>query len=515
MSQPDANLVIPGHEKIAEPGMLLMLGIALAVSVELLENQLFVFSANPIQAGIHASQFEYSMIALAYAVTAICMIFTQGHWVRLWGYRRFLIGSLILFVAAGVACTLTTNVWQLGFTRLLQGVGGGALFTTTRVLLQTQIPAKRRVLAVRIFLLGVFGPSALAPFLAGKSIEAFGWQAIFWLPIPLALLAITFIGLALPRKHGRVHDVAPSDLPMASIGLVMLGIFGIELALTEFRFNYFSGFGHIPLLLMIGVGLAWYFVLHQSKHKQSLLRVHELGNASYLMGLFFYFWYYFLSNSNAFVFPLFLEKTLGYSFVTAGLILTIASLFGLMVLLAYFHYSARIKSKRPFMIIALIAMSIYGFSMSVLPADASFMHISILTMMRSVFTILLAIPLAALVFSELDEEIFAHGYQTKNILRQLSATFAVSVSAVMLENPQIKHVSTMTEHISLSNPHWAQYKAKMAAVLANIDGLKELTLEQIDIYRQALFMACEDIFRWQGICAVVILVILLVQKRLR
>ena len=85
----------------------------------------------------------------------------------------------------------------------------------------------------------------------------------------------------------------------------------------------------------------------------------------------------------------------------------------------------------------------------------------------------------------------------------------------MLENQQIKHVATMTEHISVSNPHWAQYKAKMAAVLANIDGLKELTLEQIDIYRQALFMACEDIFRWQGICAVVILIILLVQKRLR
>ena len=167
------------------------------------------------------------------------------------------------------------------------------------------------------------------------------------------------------------------------------------------------------------------------------------------------------------------------------------------------------------MIIALIAMAIYGFSMSQLPPNASFMHISILTMMRSIFTILLAIPLAALVFAELDEEIFAHGYQTKNILRQLSATFAVSVSAVMLENQQIKHAATMTEHISSSNPNWVNYQAKMAAVLGNMDALKNLTIEQMEIYRQALFMACEDIFRWQGICAVVILVILLVQKRLR
>ncbi len=482
-----------------------MVGVALAVAAELFENQLFVFSAAQIQAGIHASQFEYSMIALAYAVTAICMIFTQGHWVRTWGYRRFLIGSLVWFCLASLLCLCATNAWQLGAARVLQALGGGTLFTTTRVFLQTHIPIKKRAQAVRIYLMGVFGPSALAPLLASSSIQLWGWQAIFFIPVPLALLALLLLWPTLPPRYGKVAEVSPADLPLTSIGLVMLGIFSIQLALTEWRFNYFSGLGHIPLLLMVGIGLAWYFVWHQTRHPQPLLRLHELGNASYLMGLFFYFWYYLLSNSNAYVFPLFLEKALGYSFISAGLLLTITSLFGLLVMLAYFRYSSRLSSKRPFMVFALIAMSVYGVGMALLPADASMFDIGLLTAMRSVFTVLLVIPLAGLTFAELDEDIFAHGYQTKNILRQISATLAVSVGAVMVENQQLQH------SVAAKPGFWSSLQLQIGNITGHVDSVWVIS----DPYRHALYLACGDVFRWQGMAALAILLILLKQKRLR
>ena len=476
---------------ISKPGICLMIGVAFTVGVELLESQLFVFSAAPVQAGIHVSQFEYSMIALAYAVMAITMIFTQGHWVRLWGYRRFLIGSLAVFTVSCLLCALSENLWELVLARIVQAIGGGTLFTTARVLLQTQIQREYRALAVRIFLMGVFTPAALAPVLSGMAVQNWGWQAIFLIPIPFALIAIALLWRGLPRHHGWVKNVIPTDLPIASLGLVMLGIFVIELAFTEWRYKYFYGFGHLPLLLMIGIVLAWYFVRSQTRHAQPLLRVHELGNSSYLLGLFFYFWYYFLNSANSYVFPIFVEKSLGYSFISAGTLLSTAALFGLAVLTIYLLYFFKYKSKRPFMVFALIAMSMYGFCMSMLPADVNFTHITVLTMMRSMCNVLLVTPLAGVTFSELNEDIFAHGYQTKNILRQLSTTLAVSVSAVFLDARDSRHMM----HLA--------------------DASNQLTAVSAEIHHYALALACADFFRWQGICATVILIILLLQKRLR
>jgi MFS family permease len=113
---------------------LLMILLGLATGVEFLENIMFVFASSHIIGGIDADPRSFALVQAAYAVGSMLMILTQ-HWLaRRFGYRYYLTGSLLLFMAGTLAAATSTGLTQMVGARFVQGVGGGALFTSCRIL---------------------------------------------------------------------------------------------------------------------------------------------------------------------------------------------------------------------------------------------------------------------------------------------------------------------------------------------------------------------------------------------
>ncbi|HBD32287.1 MAG TPA: MFS transporter, partial [Cupriavidus sp.] len=236
---------------------LLMILLGLATGVEFLENIMFVFASSHIIGGIDADPRSFALVQAAYAVGSMLMILTQ-HWLaRRFGYRYYLTGSLLLFMAGTLAAATSTGLTQMVGARFVQGVGGGALFTSCRILVNMMFSQTDRVRASRIFMLGIFSASALGPAFAAELVDRGVWQDVFYGVLPFAALATIGAWLLLPDAEARDDVEGPGLGPLLLFGVAIVAL---QATLTEARFDVFSHPIRVALIAALALALLTVFL---------------------------------------------------------------------------------------------------------------------------------------------------------------------------------------------------------------------------------------------------------------
>jgi EmrB/QacA subfamily drug resistance transporter len=167
-----------------------------------------------IQRDLHASIGDLEWTVNAYTLTFAVLLMTGASLGDRFGRRRLFVGGLALFAVASAACALSPGVGVLIAARAVQGVGAAIVMPLALGLLNAAFPPERRGRAI-----GVYGSITamavlLGPVLGGLIAQGLAWQWIFWLNVPIGLLAIP---LVLTRIEEGFGQHAAIDLP----GLVL------------------------------------------------------------------------------------------------------------------------------------------------------------------------------------------------------------------------------------------------------------------------------------------------------
>lgn len=493
---------------------LLMLLLGLIVGTEFLENGMFVFAASHIMGGIDAAPAEFAQVLAAYAIGSLLMIVSQQWLSRHFGYRRYLFASLALFTLGALGCAFCSNLQEMTLARLLQGFGGGALFTSSRVLVPQLFSVRERPLAVKHFMLMLFGLSAAGPALAAALVENDGWRSVFLVVVPLALLAMAGAWWLLPDAVGRGERpvrwaAAPLLLFAAAITLVQTG-------LAQARYAFFSDPIRLSLLAAAGLALLGAFIWQQWRHDEPLLRVRDLAHPAYFVGLGLYFMHYAMSGASSYLFPVLAERGLGLPLATVGWLNTFAAALGLATAYAYIKLGSRFANKKPLMLAGALAMALAAWLFSrIAPAVPAGALLPALTA-KGVASALLVLPVAGLTFRELGEQRFAHAYQGKNLMRQIAQSIAPALAAIALEDREFANQSSIaaaaqagdwlqTLQAGLSARGLPQADAHLAA-MANVSQ---------QVAQQALLASCADLYRLLAVVALGTALAVLAQRRLR
>jgi EmrB/QacA subfamily drug resistance transporter len=142
------------------------------------------------------------------------------------GRRRVMIAGLSIFTLASIASALSTSSEALIAARAVQGLGAAAIMPLSLTLLASSVPERMRPVAIGIWG-GVSGLGvALGPVVGGAVVEGVSWQAIFWLNVPVALVALPLLVVAVRESKGSWQKL---DLVGTALlgGAVFLGIWGI------------------------------------------------------------------------------------------------------------------------------------------------------------------------------------------------------------------------------------------------------------------------------------------------
>lgn len=500
-----------------ERQLISMILLALIVSVEFFENVMFVFSANHVMGGVGADPRSFALVQSTYAVGSLLMIVKQQWFAQHIGYRRYLTAALVIFTIGTLMAASSGTLSRLVTARFIQGFGGGALFTSSRVLILIMFSPADRPRAQRIFMIGIFAASAMAPAIAAELMEHGVWQDIFYGAVPLSTLAALGAWRLLPDAEPQDRSHKPLLVPLLWFGLAVAAL---QAALTEARFDMFSHPAQPALIALLGALLLIGFLHHQWHQEEPLLQLRALRNPVYLTGLSLYFMYYLISYFNSYLFPIYAEHALGIPLATVGWLDTLAGLISFVGILAYIRYAKLIKRKKPLMIAGLLIMAFAAWRFSIMPPDATPGALLPSLATKGLFAVLFVIPVAGLTYKNLNDKTFAHGYQGKNLMRQVSGSLAPSLGAILLQNRQFSVHSSLVDSTGnqpgvtlrwLGRIQDALVARGMDAGNAAHTAMAHLTgmLDQ-----QAMLIASEDLYRLIMAVSVAGACIVLAQRRL-
>ncbi|CBH47974.1 DHA2 family efflux MFS transporter permease subunit [Rhodococcus hoagii] len=175
-----------------------------------------------LNASVGQLQWFMNAYTLAFA-TLMLSLSTLGD--RL-GRRRVFLWGIAVFTAASIASALSTSPEMLIAARAVQGVGAAAVMPLSLTLLAGAVPTAKRALAIGVWG-GVSGLGvALGPVVGGAVVDGVSWQAVFWLNVPVAALAVPLVLYALRESTGPRQPLDPMGV-LLSGGAVFLGVWGI------------------------------------------------------------------------------------------------------------------------------------------------------------------------------------------------------------------------------------------------------------------------------------------------
>ncbi|BCL75449.1 MFS transporter [Jeongeupia sp. HS-3] len=497
---------------------LLMALLGLITGVEFLENLMFVFAASHIMGGIGAAPREFAQAQAAYAIGSLLMIVKQQWSVRQFGYRRYLCTALALFIIGTIGCSQSGTLNELTLFRLVQGLGGGAFFTSSRVLIPLMFKGSERALAVKYFMYGIFSASMIAPLLAATLVESGSWHLVFYGALPPALLALLGAWFLLPdAEPPRERE------PLAIGGLLLFGaaVLCLQLMLSDTRYDIFAHPYRLALLAGGGGLLLLGFLRHQWRHPQPILHLRALVSPVYLTGLGLYFLYYSIKNFRGYLFPIYAERGLGIPLIAVGWLDSFAGAATFVAVYFYIRYSRKLTLKKPLMLAGTLIMAGACWWYSILPAGVDTHWLMYGLAFQGLFSVMVVLPVAGLTYSELGDEYFGHGYQGKNLMRQLATSISSAFAAVMLQDRQFEVQHNLAATVHAGNPQIDHWLATIAGVFSQngYNAEQAMTGARIELGRmvaqQAQLLACQDLYRYLAAFAVVTGLIIAIQRRLR
>src|SRR3954454_12324437 len=161
-------------------------------------DQTIVATALPTIVGDFGGRAHISWVVSAYLLGQTAVTPLYGKLGDLLGRKRVLQGAIVVFLLGSALCGAAQSLPMLIAFRLIQGLGGGGLIVLTQAAIGDVVPPRDRGRYQGVFG-AVFGiPSVLGPLLGGLFVEPLSWRWIFYVNLPLGIVALVVLGATLP-----------------------------------------------------------------------------------------------------------------------------------------------------------------------------------------------------------------------------------------------------------------------------------------------------------------------------
>jgi len=295
---------------------ILLAGFVLAAILEVLDTSI-INPVLPTMAGNLGCTFsEIGWVSTSYILANVIVLPMTAWLAQRFGLKQYMLFSIATFIGASALCGIATSLNEMILFRLIQGASGAPLISMTQAGLAEVFPKREITLSQSIWALGITTAPALAPTLGGWITDNYAWPWIFYINIPMGLMAMWVIGTfykgAGPTKGGSVDWLG--------IGLLTAGLGSIQYVLEEGQQNDWLADALIFKLAVLGVLSTTAFVLWQlsSRNRSPIvdLRVFKdrgLSGAAIVMFVAGFGLY-----GGLYLFPLFAQTVLGFTASKSG-----------------------------------------------------------------------------------------------------------------------------------------------------------------------------------------------------
>ncbi len=248
------------------PKQIWVLGLAsLASFMMALDSQIVTTALSTIRRDLTASIEELEWTVNAYNLSFAVLLLTGAALGDRFGRRRVFVLGLTVFTLASIGCALSSDIGTLIAARTVQGAGAAMVLPLSLTLISTMFPPLQRGKAMGLYL-GLTGVATFSgPFIGGAIAEGLAWQGIFWLNLPVGVVAVLLTLRRVDESAGPARR-----LDQGGVVLVTLGSLGIVWGLVR---GNIAGWGSVEVLgaLILGVTLVIAFVCWEIRSEAPML----------------------------------------------------------------------------------------------------------------------------------------------------------------------------------------------------------------------------------------------------
>ena len=295
------------------------LSVMLPTFIEVMDTSVVNVSLPHIQGSMNAGVDEVTWVLTSYLVSNAIIIPMTGWLASVFGRKRYLIFSILLFTASSLLCGAAPSLNILIIARIMQGLGGGGLQPLSNAILLETFPMRERGMAMAVYGMGVVMAPIIGPVVGGWITDEWSWRWVFYINLPAGILAVLMATLF-------IHDPAYIKRKVFRIdswGLILLtlGIGALQIVLDRGeRLDWLQSNFILVLSIVAALALAIFiFVELTAEHPVVDLRVFK--NIIFSAGSLIMFLGFFSLFGSFLLLPLYTQELMGYTALWAGLVL--------------------------------------------------------------------------------------------------------------------------------------------------------------------------------------------------
>jgi len=392
--------------------------------MELIDTSIVNVALNQMAGNLGASIEDIAWVITSYAIANVIIIPMTGFLAAYFGRRRYYMASIVIFTLASVFCGMSTSLWQIVLWRFVQGLGGGGLLSTSQSILFETFPGKQRGLAAALFGMGVVLGPTMGPVVGGMIIDTYSWPLIFYINVPFGILASILTYRFIPR--GFDLSVRPR-IDWSGIFLLTIGIGSLQYVLERGEAeDWYDSRIIIWFTVIAVIGLVT-FIWWELKQKEPVVNLRILKDWNLSVTTLLTFIVGFILFTSVFVFPLMLQRVLGYTAYETGLTLLPASVLSLIFMPFIGRSLQAGASPKIFVTLGFIALIGFGIMMSQADLNVSSRFFALPLMIRGAGLACLFVPLNAMAVAGLQPRDIPQGVALNNMMRQMGGSFGIAI----------------------------------------------------------------------------------------
>src|ERR1700730_13055446 len=310
----------PQHSPAASNKWIIAVAVMLATIMEVLDTTIANVALLHIRGSLSAGVDEAAWVVTSYIIANAIIIPLTGWCGAYFGRKRYFTFSILLFVGSSLAAGASPNLPTLILFRVLQGIGGGALVPMSQAILMEIFPPQEQAVAMSIWGLGMMCGPVMGPVLGGWITDNYSWRWIFYINVPVGLLAAIMVTLF-------VHDPTYVRRGIKKIdwwGLcyLVIGVSCIQIMLDKGeRLDWFNS-ELINALLVVGIAAVILFIFQELRTAEPVVDLRVLNNRTFAVGTVFTTIVMFAMYGTFVLAPLYCQQIAGYTPLLAGFVLS-------------------------------------------------------------------------------------------------------------------------------------------------------------------------------------------------
>jgi DHA2 family multidrug resistance protein len=435
---------------------LIAMVVALAAFMEVLDTSIANVALPHIVGDLGASQDQGTWVLTTYLVANAIVLPITGWLSSAMGRKRFFLTCIALFTTASLLCGLAPSLPALLCFLALQGASGGGLQPMAQSIMADSFPPRLRGAAFALFGMTVVVAPSLGPILGGWITDNYTWRWIFWINIPIGLLALALV-YRFVEDPPFLRRFKPGAMHFDTIGfsLLALGVVALQVLLDKGQEDDWMASHFIRTLAAVAVFGLGGLILWEWRQRQPIVDVRLFKSFNFSGACLMMFLAGAVMFSSTVLMPEFLQMLMGYTAKDAGVVVSIGAGLVMVTMPVVGLLTSRIPAKYLIAFGWLLSAGGLALSTRLLSLNLSFGGAAVIMLLQYAPLAFIFLPTITASYIGLPQDKSDAVAGLTNFMRNIGMSFGTAVVQTVLARRQQFHLARLADHLSPSDPRLA------------------------------------------------------------